>query len=878
MNRLHRTLIWTLLALVGLGSSGCSRIRLPAIDPSGARIFLPPPNYTTLATPEHLRLGQGHCPLLPKPAFEGPPTPPPCGTGVAPPPPPGAVPPPRHGLHQRTAGQPRKHHDKHNPGRAGTLQVTPSRVVAPVGGEVVLRAGVCGEDGFLIKKQPLEWILSQDSVGHFVEIGDEAAHHLASLGREEAKKQSPVFATGRTSSKPQLVTRGTPNPIDDVQLKRGEGWISLTSATEGSSHVTVLAPKTEGWEQRRQTATVHWIDAQWVLPPPAVERAAAGRTHRLVTTVSRTTGGSPAAGWKVKYEIAGGPPAVLLSSGGQGTSVTVTTDSAGQAIADLQATSAEPGSSQVQIQIIRAGDASGDLAELPIGEGWTTITWSAPGLKLDVRGPEMVEQGTTLTYQIDVSNHGDQPVRNVVLRAQLPPGIEFVSSSVPVDREVVPARFFNLGDLGPSTRRSVAITCRATRNLGVDVIARFDAAADDDLSATQEVRTEVLTPVLALTLQGPETAEVGEEVQFRLEITNQSRSVVQGATLRLDADPGLRHTENLKSPIERPIENLAPGKTLRVAASFIVEKPGVLCCRAHLEVIRGQRISPSQACVTASQPAQPAATPIQIDMQSREDIEFGYDILIKNAGNREVNDLVLSVRYPASLEVVGATEGGQRGAAENTFSWTLARRLLPGQTEVRSLQFRPLARGGDAEVEVSVGSGQQVLASDVFAIALPGGPGAQPGPNEPRAEQDLDDRQPPPRDTAPPTRTGATDDTLSVTISRAAQGNVGVGDDVRFLIRVTNRADVIDGDVTLRVDLPTGLNFQGFNRPQREIQISPDGRSLRVEPVRTLRAGESLDYTLTVRPTVPGRFTVRAEASSDHQRQPTGQNVELRVP
>jgi hypothetical protein len=58
-------------------------------------------------------------------------------------------------------------------GDTGQLLVTPTTIVAPVGGEVVILAAICGKDGFFVTKEPIEWMLSPDSVGTFLEVGDE---------------------------------------------------------------------------------------------------------------------------------------------------------------------------------------------------------------------------------------------------------------------------------------------------------------------------------------------------------------------------------------------------------------------------------------------------------------------------------------------------------------------------------------------------------------------------------------------------------------------------------------------------------------------------------------------------------------------------------
>ena len=41
-------------------------------------------------------------------------------------------------------------------------------------------------------------------------------------------------------------------------------------ATEGTSHVTVYTPAVGDWNLRRATATIYWVDAQWIFPASAV--------------------------------------------------------------------------------------------------------------------------------------------------------------------------------------------------------------------------------------------------------------------------------------------------------------------------------------------------------------------------------------------------------------------------------------------------------------------------------------------------------------------------------------------------------------------------------------------------------------------------------
>ena len=73
--------------------------------------------------------------------------------------------------------------------------MTPARIVAPVGAEVVVLAGICGNDGYYAMNQPLEWILSNDSVGQFIEVGGITTRpRLNNLIGPKAKKFDGQYA------------------------------------------------------------------------------------------------------------------------------------------------------------------------------------------------------------------------------------------------------------------------------------------------------------------------------------------------------------------------------------------------------------------------------------------------------------------------------------------------------------------------------------------------------------------------------------------------------------------------------------------------------------------------------------------------------------
>ena len=243
------------LMLGAVLAAGCASLNIPRIDPTGEQIFVDPASTA--------------CP------------------------PPTACPP------QQVVVQP--------PAtvpvipRAGDdLEITlsPRLIVAPVGSEVVLLAGVRGSDNYLRTNQRVEWSLSPGGVGSFVAVGKNDLIDLLLFDFNRPRKVDSTFAVGSTSRSTFTLDRGTPTPSDDVCVLSGQAWITVTSPAEGTSHVVAYAPAVGPWDGRMRTATIHWIDAQWRFPPPAINPA--GTRHVFTTVVTRHSNNCPCVGWLVR--------------------------------------------------------------------------------------------------------------------------------------------------------------------------------------------------------------------------------------------------------------------------------------------------------------------------------------------------------------------------------------------------------------------------------------------------------------------------------------------------------------------------------------------------------------------------------------------------
>ena len=274
-------------------ASGCAGWRLPEIDPTGEHIFVPSSTPSTLGYRN-----------VPNPVF--------------------------------------------GPQEAG-VTLSPRRMIAPVGSEVVMLAGVVGADNYLTTNARVQWMIAPGGVGHFVNIDQSHWVNCLVLDFTKPRKITETYAIGTTSRKYLRLTRGTTAPQDDVYVLRGQTWITVSSPVEGTSYVTVYSPDVQSWQARKQSSTIHWVDASWVFPPPSINPA--GTRHVFTTTLTRQTNQAPLPGWLVRYEILDGPPAGFAPEGA--TVAEVATDDLGQASVEVFQNQPTAGTNRIGIQVIR---------------------------------------------------------------------------------------------------------------------------------------------------------------------------------------------------------------------------------------------------------------------------------------------------------------------------------------------------------------------------------------------------------------------------------------------------------------------------------------------------------------------------------------------
>lgn len=721
------------------------------------------------------------------------------------------------------------------------VTLSPHVTVAPVGSEVVLLAGVRGPDNYLRTNRRLEWSLAPGGVGQFVAVGKNRAIDWLVGDFNRPRKVDNTFAIGSTSRRYVPLNRGTPTTEDDMCVVPGQGWITLTSPVEGTSNVSVFAPSVGEWDARTRSATVHWVDAQWAFPPPAINPA--GSTHTFTTTVIRQSDRCPCEGWLVRYEIVDGPAAGFSPDGGR--SIEVATDTAGQASAEVFQKEPGPGTNKISIQIIRPASLGGPNGKrLVIGSGATLKTWTSADLAVRKSAPAQAGLGTTLNYTIEVSNPGDLPAEDVLVSDELPEGLTYLDSD-PAAEATGGKLQWQLGQLGAGQTRTIQLNCRVVQSGSVtncaNATAKGGAAGAGELKASDCATTTVTPPAVDVKITGPKEAKVGSEVTFDVVVTNPSQVKTPELKIKDRYDSGFEHAV-APSPIESSLGELAPGQSQRISVTFRVAKAGRWCHQVEVTGAGGIR-STAEACLTATGDAevQPSPQPVQQPSVSVEKTGPRQSIVgktalfsidVTNTGRQTLTEVRVVDIYPPSLSPNQGTKGYRFEGNKLVY---VIDSLAPGQTEQLDVLCSCLRPAVGARNRVTVTTREGARAEGEASLDILAAPVG-----------------------------------LTMTVSDL-DDPVAAGNPLRYNIVVTNKGQESDTGVTLTVTIPAGtlLDRLGTMGPgNTDFEYDVDSRVLRFRPVAEILPNQTLQYRVRVQTRQHGKATFQAELNSANLPQP----------
>lgn len=154
-----------------------------------------------------------------------------------------------------------------------------------------------------------------------------------------------------------------------------------------------------------------------------------------------------------------------------------------------------------------------------------------PVLRVTKTGPERRFTGRPVTFEITVTNTGDGPARETVLRDPLPTGSTLVNAT-DNGTQTGGAVVWNLGTLNPNQSRTVSMTLTTERSGVMRNVATASAFCAADASDSAETLFEGIPAILLEVVDLDDPIEVGANIVYEITVTNQGSAPGKNIAIR----------------------------------------------------------------------------------------------------------------------------------------------------------------------------------------------------------------------------------------------------------------------------------------------------------------------------------------------------------
>ena len=775
-----------LVTLAILFVAGCANTRIPRIDPNGSGLFAADGSSTEFIRPFSYGESDFRIPWFPKPVFSADEE---SGTERA------------DSQAVRTVGHP------------GAIWVSPERIAVPINSEVVLHAGLIGSNGQLSMARRLDWTITEGQPGGFLRAGGGNPSNMQFLFPSLGSKATERYANVITAKAAEQVHQGTNTTGDDIMVGPGQGWVTVTSKDLGNTRVAVGATAESDWNQQFSYIEIEWIDVKWLFPEN--QSVGAGQAANLVTHIERPSTGTPIQGWTVRYRI--------RTTGNDDTVHEVQTDLNGAASIALDPQGISSGSAQVLIEVVRP--PIGDADETIVGRGSSLVTWNAPGLQLHATKNIRMNVGDKRILTAIVENPGNQVARNVVLVGQSPNNV-FVTSTSPPPTSQVESIYWELGDLAPNDKKRIEIHIDGT--VAGESTYRLIARSDDGLQSESTVPIQVSGFPILLSVDGPESARVGDTVTYRYILENPTDEPFANVEITATLDDGLIHaTQNdpIGDPTARQVrftfDQIQPQQGAGKAISFKIREPGQQCHELTVKLDNGQKIQ-RKVCLDVSETSPDLSVGPALDLKIAGPKEFTQSkseqisFTVTNTSERDLTGVSITVELPPELQAQLASDGHKLMGSDIILE---IESLAPDESDVLVVQVLPVDVTEKAVVHAvasdSVAAGEDAIESLEIRI------------NEPTI----------PNSPAPPNETP-----LVIKVFEL-HDPIQAGKENTYFVIVTNTGQTPVSNIQISGNMSKGMRFSNAEHPlimqPTDIAVDIESGQITFPVIASLKAGES---------------------------------------
>ncbi len=279
------------------------------------------------------------------------------------------------------------------------------------------------------------------------------------------------------------------------------------------------------------------------------------------------------------------------------------------------------------------------------------------GVSLEWSGPPVVKVNAPTEYTLTVRNVSGQLLQKVTVQVKTPAGAT-VTETMPVAKAQDGVYLWELGNLDPKGQAAIKVTLSQARR------GELGCQAWVTLTGTAAMKAMVKEPKLAVTIDAPERAYLGDEIPVKYTVTNVGDYVAGPMTVLLNGS------------FDQPkLPALTPGESKTYTVNVPAARGGTVQFEA---VARGA----DDLAASAKTSVEVLVPKLELNLAGPAERVIGrnatYTLNVKNGGNVPLAGVVVREHVPASFRVLAVGAGGLLAPAGDVLSWTVGD-LAPGQ-------------------------------------------------------------------------------------------------------------------------------------------------------------------------------------------------------
>jgi hypothetical protein len=345
--------------------------------------------------------------------------------------------------------------------------------------------------------------------------------------------------------------------------------------------------------------------------------------------------------------------------------------------------------------------------------------------------------------------------------------------------------------------------------------------------------------------------------------------------LLVETDTGLVEASTERNSVEQRLGSLAAGERVVVPIRLVARKEGVLGIRATANST-STSLASAQSQVTASASV-PAAAALSVRLMADgglTQMNLGTTKIVRtevvNRGTAPLIGVQVQFQYPSAVQAVQASNGTVTPRREGVLQWNLPGPLQPGsmvQLDTQLLGVLP----GSVPLVATAQSADGIQGSDRMELQVLGQMPANPPGAGSGAVPVLPPVGPPGQPSAEPTGPWS----LEI---RPSADPIPTDRVSTFDLFLRNLRAVDDQDVIVSVAVPQGVRIESLEHIDRLYQTTFESIGIvSTETIRTVRAGEVLQWKLRITPQLEQPIILRARVISRQNPTPVDTSTQVQV-